>query len=327
MASGREAQPAPQGGGGPQHPFGSRISPAPFPPAAPAPPVVSPAPALSAGGADPPNCPTCLEPLRPADPPRQRPAFWPGCRYPYHFACLARTVARLPDPARSLCRAPWPEGAAPELVDACTALAVNPFLDSDAGSRPPTPRANAAHAAPAVPVDSSSGSDSDAPCPRSLFHNHFHGPAVARRSARSRAQRTRGSTCRSSGQLSATCQRTLLLRGALPRLLTTGGKPAAPNSQRPALFPLHGSRLPARCGRQTPFCCPGAPSMGRPAPGRAGRVPRGRRPGSLPPTLRRARRSLPRFRSAGAGRSGAAGASPSSTSPRSTTPFQFVRHS
>jgi len=44
-------------------------------------------------------------------------------------------------------------------------LAVNPFLDSDAGSRPPTPRANAAHAAPAVPVDSSSGSDSDAPCP------------------------------------------------------------------------------------------------------------------------------------------------------------------
>ena len=165
MASGREAQPAPQGGGGPQHPFGSRISPAPFPPAAPAPPVVSPAPALSAGGADPPNCPTCLEPLRPADPPRQRPAFWPGCRYPYHFACLARTVARLPDPACSLCRAPWPEGAAPELVDACTALAVNPFLDSDAGSRPPTPRANAAHAAPAVPVDSSSGSDSDAPCP------------------------------------------------------------------------------------------------------------------------------------------------------------------
>ena len=169
-------------GGGPQHPFGSRVSPAPFPPAAPAPPVVSPAPALSAGGADLPNCPTCLEPLHPADPPRQRTAFWPGCRHPYHFACLARTVARL---ACSLCRAPWPDGAAPELIDACTALAVNPFLDSDAGSRPPTPRANAAHAAPAVPVDSSSGSDSDAPCPRSLFHNHFHGHAVARRSARS----------------------------------------------------------------------------------------------------------------------------------------------
>ena len=153
------------GGGGPQQPFGSRVSPAPFPPAAPAPPVVSPAPALTAGGADLRNCPTCLEPLRPADPARQRAAFWRGCRHPYHFACLARTVAGLPDPACSLCRAPWPEGAAPELIDACTALAVNPFLDSDAGSRPPTPRANAAHAAPAVPVDSSSGSGSDAPCP------------------------------------------------------------------------------------------------------------------------------------------------------------------
>ena len=60
-------------------------------------------------------------------------------------------------PCCSLCRAPWPAGTDPELVDACAALAVNPFLDSDADapipSRPldpaPTPAMPRASATPA----------------------------------------------------------------------------------------------------------------------------------------------------------------------------------
>ena len=71
----------------------------------------------------PPVCPTCLDPITHATSPRYALALWPGCRHPYHLACLARSRARIPNPVCALCRTPWPVHEDDNLSHACNTAA------------------------------------------------------------------------------------------------------------------------------------------------------------------------------------------------------------
>ena len=97
----------------------------------------------------PPVCPTCLDPITHATSPRYALALWPGCRHPYHLACLARSRARIPNPVCALCRTPWPVHEDDNLSHACNTAAINPFQDSE--PEPATARGSAPPPAPVAP--------------------------------------------------------------------------------------------------------------------------------------------------------------------------------
>jgi hypothetical protein len=64
-------------------------------------------------------CTICLDPITLHSATHRSEALWPGCRHPYHLACLARTRARMPNPVCALCRQPWPPHEDSALSLAC----------------------------------------------------------------------------------------------------------------------------------------------------------------------------------------------------------------
>ena len=97
-----------------------------------APPRCPPMSTDPAGTAPAPACPICLEPILPDEGRRRRRVAWPGCRHPYHFACLARARAQVAYPSCALCRSPWQQAHDDTLSAACHEVGVNPFQDSEA---------------------------------------------------------------------------------------------------------------------------------------------------------------------------------------------------
>ena len=80
------------------------------------PPPPSPGPHMSPPPA---VCTICLDPITLHSATHRSEALWPGCRHPYHLACLARTRARMPNPVCALCRQPWPPHEDSALSLAC----------------------------------------------------------------------------------------------------------------------------------------------------------------------------------------------------------------